>query len=180
MNKSFKYLVMSSVTFVLGYLFLRTSYFSSQENPFANEIVLIVLGTIVTIAITSALLSKQSEVEIEKEQRVKLFDIKSSLYFELINFIEEIIVNSEITDKDLIRLDFLTHKISVIASNEVLLEYASFVKVVKKVALDINITKEESNELTVQLNKLCSKIRYDLINKENNTVDLRKLIVKNK
>ncbi len=83
MNKSLQYLLISIATFIFGYIFLKTAYFSSQESPFTKEIVLIVLGTIVTIAITSALLNKQSEVELEKEQRVKIFDSKSDLYFDL-------------------------------------------------------------------------------------------------
>ena len=138
------------------------------KNPFVNEVILIVLGTIVTIAITSALLSKQSEIELEKEQRIKIFDIKSSLYFELINFIEKSILKEEITDKDLIHIEFITHKISVIASISVLNEYLDFVKIVKKVARDNSLSKLESKELSIQLNKLCTKIRYDLINKEEN------------
>jgi len=176
MNKSLKYLIISTITFTFGYFFLRTAYYSSQENPFANEIILIILGTIATIAITAALLNKQSEVELEKEQNVKLFDIKSSLYFELIDFIEEIIVHRKISKKDLIRLDFLTHKISVIANKEVLKEYANFIMLLKKVSSDIDVTRSESIELSIQLNQLCSKIRYDLINKEKHVSDLKNLI----
>ncbi len=177
MNKSKQYLLISLFTFIAGYLFLKSAFYSSQDNLFVNEIVLIVLGTLVTIAITSALLNKQSEVELEKEQRVKIFDIKSSLYFELINFIEGVILKSKITEEDLIRLEFLTHKISIIANNEVLKEYATFVKIVKKVSIDVNVTKLESNELSVQLNKLCAKIRYDLIIKEKDTeLDYNSLI----
>ncbi len=177
MNKSYIYLLISIGTFIIGYVFLKTAYLKTQEVPFLNEIILFVLGTIVTIAITSALLNKQSEVELEKEQRVKIFDLKSSLYFDLINFIEGVIHKKEITAEDLVRLEFLTHKISVIANIEVLKEYASFVRIVKKVSQDTDITKMESKELSLQLNKLCAKIRYDLIIKEKNTaVDLKNLI----
>ena len=177
MNKSLQHLVIAIITFVAGYVFLKTAYLSSQNTPFINEIILIILGTIVTIAITSALLNKQSEIELEKEQRVKIFDIKSSLYFELINFIENIILKKKITEKDLINLEFLTHKISVIANNEVLKEYAAFVKIVKKVSRDTDVSKIESKELSLQLNILCTKIRYDLIIKEKNTnVDLTNLM----
>lgn len=180
MNKSIKYLILSSFTFIIGYLFLKTAYFSSQENPFANEIVLIVLGTIVTIVITSALLNKQSEVELEKEQRVKIFDIKSSLYFELINFIEKIILKRIISEKDLINLEFLTHKISVIASSEVLREYSNFVTLIKKVSSDTNISKLESDEISAQLNILCAKIRNDLIIEEKKSAFDIKTLHKNK
>jgi len=180
MQKSTKYLIISAITFAVGYLFLRYAYFTSENNPFANEIVLIILGTIVTIAITAALLNKQSEVEIEKEQRVKIFDIKSSLYFDLINFIEKIILKSEISSNDLVNLEFLTHKISVIASNEVLNEYSNFVKTVKKVALDSNITSLESNELSQQLAKLCEKIRQDLVpQEEKREINIQSVMKKN-
>ncbi len=132
-NKSFQYLILSIITFIAGYVFLKTAYEKSQNYPFSNEIVLIILGTIVTMAITSALLSKQSEVELEKEQRVKLFDIKSTLYFELIDFIENILLTSDIQEKDIINLEFLSHKLSVLANQEVLKEYDNFVKKFKKI-----------------------------------------------
>jgi len=162
MNKSSKYLVLSIITFIIGYVFLKTAYASTNDS-FLDEVILIILGTIVTIAITASLLNKQSEVELEKEQRIKIFDIKSSLYFDLINLIEKVILKREITEVDLINLEFLTHKISVIADISVLEEYSKFVKVVKKASSDIDLTKVESKELSTQLNKLCSKIRRDLI-----------------
>jgi len=181
MNKSLQYLTVSIITFISGYFFLKSAYYKSIETPFVNEIVLISLGTIVTIAITSALLNKQSEVELEKEQRVKIFELKSSLYFELINFIEGVILKSNISSEDMVHLEFLTHKISVIANPEVLEEYVSFVKVMEKVSIDSNVSKLESNEVSMQLNKLCSKIRYDLIIKEDDKdIDLRKLMVTKK
>ncbi|WP_456431289.1 hypothetical protein [Nitratifractor sp.] len=62
------YLLLTLITFVAGYAFLRYAYRVSDSLPFAQEIVLIVLGTIATVFITSLLLNKQSAVEIEKEQ----------------------------------------------------------------------------------------------------------------
>ncbi len=171
MNKnSLLYLLISLATFIFGYLFLKYAYFSTIEMPFVQEIVLIVLGTIATIAITAALLNKQSEVEMEKEQRVKIFDIKSDLYFELINFVESIITNEEIGRKDMIALEFLTHKISTIANFEVLHEYSNLIKIIKKISIDNKISPLESDELSVGLAKLCGKIRYDLIQKDTKSI----------
>jgi len=179
-NKSIFYLLISILTFVTGYVFLKLAYYDSSETPFTQEIVLIVLGTIATIAITAALLNKQSEVELEKEQRVKIFDIKSDLYFELINFIEELIRKGEIDKKDMVTLEFLTHKISVIANPEVLKEYSNFVQIVKQTSADTKITTLESDQMSEQLAKLCGKIRYDLINKEKNSeIDVQKIIDNN-
>ena len=179
MKKSTQYLIISAITFILGYIYLKTAYNITSETPFVQEIILVVLGTIVTIAITAALLNKQSEVELEKEQRVKIFDIKSNLYFELINFIEEVIRKEAIDTKDLITLEFLTHKISIIASPEVLQEYSNFVKTIKKTAIDKTISSLESDELSAKLAKFCGKIRYDIINKEQTDIDVQKIIDNN-
>jgi len=169
MNKSSKYLLISLTTFIVGYLFLRFAYSSTYNIPFVQEIVLVVLGTIATIAITAALLSKQSEIEIEKEQRVKIFNLKSNLYFELIGFIEKIILKGKIEKPDLIGLEFLTHKISTIANPEVLKEYSNFINIIKETAIDSEITSLESDELSSGLANLCGKIRYDLISNEKNS-----------
>ncbi len=180
MNKSTNYLIISLVTFIAGYLFLRYAYSSTQNIPFAQEIVLIVLGTIVTIAITAALLNKQSEVEIEKEQRVKIFDLRATLYFELIEFIERIITKGTISQNDMIALEFLTHKISIIANVAVLKEYSNFIKTIKNTSLDSKISVLESEELSSDLAKLCGKIRYDLISKdENSDINVQQIIKNN-
>jgi hypothetical protein len=166
MKNSTRYLIIALVTFLTGYLFLRLAYYDTGGMPFVQEIILIVLGTIVTMAITAALLNKQSEVELEKEQRVKIFDMKSDLYLNLINFIEKIILKREIGPDDLVSLEFLTHKISIIASKDVLYEYSKFLDIVKKVSRESEITPIESDELSLSLARLCSKIRYDLITGE--------------
>jgi phosphoenolpyruvate carboxylase len=169
MKNSTQYLLISLATFIIGYIYLRFAYASTEDIPFVQEIVLVVLGTIVTIAITAALLNKQSEVEIEKEQRVKIFDLKSNLYFDLIEFIESILKKSEITEKDLITLEFLTHKISVIANLDVLKAYSDFTRVFKETTLDSKINALESDAISSELARLCGAIRYDLINKEDET-----------
>ncbi len=180
MNNSSKYLLITLATFVAGYFYLRFAYQTTGNMPFVQEIVLVVLGTIATIAITAALLNKQSEIELEKEQRVKIFDIKSDLYFELIEFIEKIITKGEITQNDLIVLEFLTHKISIIANPEVLREYSNFISTIKKTSLDKKISSLESDELSSKLAKLCGKIRYDLISKDKSGLsDVQRIIEHN-
>ena len=180
MKNSHKFIIIAIVTFVVGYLFLRTAYYQSSETPFAQEIVLIVLGSIVTMAITASLISKQSEVELEKEQRVKVFDIKSGLYIELINLIEKIITKGTIDKKDLIMLEFLTHKISIIADVTVLKEYYNFIELVKRISDEDNeLSVLESDEISLQLAKLCTKIRFDLIVDNNDSKDIDEIITRN-
>ncbi len=179
MQNSLKYFLVTIVTFLTGYLFLRLAYFNTMKDPYAQEIVLIVLGTIATLSVTAALISKQSEVELQKEQRVKVFNLKSELYLDLINFIEKIISAGKILEKDLVSLEFLTHKISIIASHEVLKEYTHLIEAVKKVAFDHKITPLESEELSKQLARLCARIRYDLILNDNHKKDIQHLLEKN-
>ncbi len=180
MKNSAKYLLISFITFIGGYIFLRYAYNSTNDIPFVQEVVLVVLGTIVTIAITSALLNKQSEVELEKEQRVKVFDFKAELYFDLIEFIEKLLKKGEISEKDMTTLEFLTHKISVIASPTVLKSYNSFLHVVKNTGQDKRINTFESDELSEELAVLCSEIRYDLMPKGEQHVDeVKKTILGN-
>ncbi len=176
-KKRILYLALSTLTFISGYFFIRYAYVETNPDPFAQEFVLIVLGSIATILITAALLSKQTEVEIDKEQRLKFFNLKTDLYFELINFIEQIIREKEINKEDLITLEFLTHKISIVASPEVLKEYSHFVQTIKETSTDEMITITESNKVLDQLALLCGKIRYDLIRDEEGSVEeIQKII----
>ena len=179
MERSSKYLIIAIATFFFGYLFLRFSYFNSNQDPFAQEIVLIILGTLVTIAITAALLNKQSEVEIEKEQRVKIFDLRAQLYFELIEFVENILTKSTIDETDLLKLEFLTHKISIIASENVLNSYSGLIETIKETSRDTKISALESDELSAKLANLCGKIRYDLIQQDNRVSNVQKIINSN-
>ena len=166
MTRSTVHLITALATFSIGYLYLRTAYFTTSTLPFAQEFVLMVMGTIATIAITAALLNKQSEIEFDKEHRVKVFELKTTLYYELIDLIERVISKGEIHKTDLVSLEFLTHKLSTIASEEVLLEYTSFLTEIKKSSLDETITALESEALSSSLARLCVKIRYDLISED--------------
>ncbi len=179
MKNSSIYLTIATATFIIGYIFLKVAFSSFKEFPFVQEVVLIILGTIATIAITAALLNKQSEVELEKEQNVKIFDLKSNLYFELIDFLKEVINKKEIDKNDLLNLEFLTHKISTIASIEVLKEYTNLIQSIKEIAIDKKISPMESDELSADLAKLCVKIRYDLIAKDLHNSEVAQIIQHN-
>lgn len=179
MTQTTKYIILTLLTFVVGFFFLHTAYFASSENPYAQEIILIVLGTIATILITAALLNKQSELELEKEHHIKIFELKSSIYLELIDFLEKIVTKGKITDNELVYIEYLTHKISIVASAEVLQEYSSFIDVLKNASNDQIISATDSDKISMALAKLTVKIRLDLLQNDENDIDLEKLIVKN-
>lgn len=181
MKKSEKYLYISIITFIIWYIFLQYAFINFNNLPYVQEVILIILWTIVTIAITASLLNKQSEIEIEKEQRVKIFDIKSWFYIELINMIEKFILKQKLDRSDLLNLEFLTHKISIIADFNVLKEYSHFLSKFKEIIKNWEIDKLESNELSLQLSKLCEKIREDLLKNNNNLKNkkIKELLINN-
>ncbi len=179
MTQTTKYILLTLLTFVVGFYFLHTAYFTSSDNPYAQEIVLIVLGTIATILITAALLNKQSELELEKEHHIKIFELKSSIYLDLINFLEKIVTKGKVTDQEMIYIEFLTHKISIVASESVLQEYSNFIDILKKVSSDWVISESDSDEISLALAKLTVKIRKDLLQNNDEGIDMEKLIVKN-
>jgi hypothetical protein len=179
MTATTKYILLTLLTFIVGFFFLHTAYFSSSKNPYAQEIVLIVLGTIATILITAALLNKQSELELEKEHHIKVFELKSSIYINLIDFLEKIVTKGKITNDELIYIEFLSHKISIIASEEVLKEYSSFIDVLKKAGSDNVISAADSDDISHHLAKLTAKIRLDILQDKTRSNEIEKLIVKN-
>ncbi len=158
------YSVLVFLTFVFGYLYFKVSYEVTSDFPFNQEIILIILGTIVTMIITAALLNRQTEVELQKEQRLRLFELKSQFYIDLLNFVEEIFTSHKLDNKERIKLNLLTHKLSIIASPEVLSQYEKFLDVLNKVSEDINLTEFEEEEISLEFSRLCAKIRLDLLN----------------
>ncbi len=163
MKLKYLYLLLTLLTFLAGYVFLRLAYKATDEFPFTQEIILIVLGTIATIVITAALLNRQTELELRKEQQVLTFELKSQFYVELINFIEKVIAERKLSNRAKLQMKFLTHKISIIANYDVLKEYENFLETFYNIAQDNNISVLESQELSKALSHLCSEIRWDLL-----------------
>ena len=179
MTNTTKYILLTLLTFMVGFVFLHSAYYEHVKNPYAQEIVLIVLGTVATIMITAALLNKQSELELDKEHHIKVFELKSSIYMDLINFLEKIVMKGKITKDELVYLEFLTHKISLVGSVAVLKEYSNFLDVINGAVDDRLISESDSDDISVALAKLTVKIRKDLLQNNDQMTNLEKMIVKN-
>ena len=160
-SKQIIYLLLSLATLVAGYAFLRYAYKVTDNTPFTREIVLIILGTVATIFITALLLNKQTSVEIEKEQSIKFFDLKADTYEKLFDILEEMSLVENFKDSSLINLQFITHRLAIIASPDVLTEYQEFLNVIKNVSQD-NSFSGDSELLHKALGALTVKIRQDL------------------
>ncbi len=92
-RENLMYMLLSISLVIGGYIFMRYAYRIAEEAPFSQEILLIALGTIVTILITAMLLNKQTEVELKKEENIKFTELKTDIYLQLIENIEEIILD---------------------------------------------------------------------------------------
>ncbi len=160
--KNITYLILSLATLIAGYAYLRYAYHATDNFPFTQEIVLIILGTVATIFITALLLNKQTEVEIEKEQMVRYIELKTNTYQQLLDLLEEMSLLEKFTDKELIRLQFITHKLAVIASPDVIEEYHSLLSVIHNISIDKTFSGDLP-KLHNSLGSLTVQIRNDIL-----------------
>ncbi len=156
-------LLLTAITVIGGYAFLRYAYRITDQLPFTQEIVLIVLGTLATVLITALLLNKQTAVEIEKEQNIKFLELKTRTYEELIGRIEDMTLKEKISDRDLVHLQFTTHRLAIFASPAVLKEFQHFLAVLQATTRDRDISDEDDEAIAAALARLTTKIRADLL-----------------
>ncbi len=176
-------LLLTAVTVVGGYAFLRYAYGVTDSTPFTQEIVLIILGTVATVLITALLLNQQTAVEIEKEQSIKVIELKTRIYEDLINKIEEMSLSDNVYEHDIVRLRFIMHRLAIISAPEVLNEFYNFLDVLGRCVKNGTI-QDNSEEVALALANLTIKIRNDLIGDmdllENYTEEqIRQLILRN-
>ena len=157
-------MALNGIVFIGGYFFLRLGYHMTDNMPFTQEILLIVLGTVATILITAMLLNQQTSVELEKEQSVKFIELKTETYQNLIDTIEEIMLLDKVDESELTKLRFHTHRLAIFASPSVLKEYRNFLNVMdEKVVRDRHVSMEDADLVSNALAKLTIYIRSDLI-----------------
>ena len=157
------YMLLSIILVVGGYWFLRYAYQVADAAPFSQEVVLVILGTIITIFITAILLNKQTEVELKKEENIKFIELKTDIYLQLFNHIEQIILEGNADEKDKIKLRILAHKLAIVASPEVLEQFEYFLDNFAKVTKDDLVGQSDTNILMDELAELSVHIRKDLL-----------------
>ncbi len=182
--KNILLMCLTGVTFVGGYAFLRYSYHVADRFPFTQEIVLVVLGTVVTVLITALLLNKQTAVEVQKEQNIRFLELKRKNYEDLIDQIEDIVLSENITEEDIVRFQFITHRLAISSSPPVLEEYHNFLEALNAAAKDKSISGEDPRKLSESLANLTIKIRADLIGEADIAADytqeqIKRLILRN-
>ncbi len=155
--------ILTLVLFVAGYIFLRLAYHVTDELPFSQEWVLIVLGTLVTITLTALLLNKQTEVELKKEERAKFLDLKTQIYFELLDHIQQVVLKGRTDPTEALRMRMLSHKLAIVASPDVLKQYHHFLEVYRRHLQNLELDARETEDIMDELAKLTLKIRTDIL-----------------
>ncbi len=176
---AYKFLLMllTAIIIIGGYILLRYEYRITDNIPFAQEVVLIVLGTLMTVLITALLLNKQTEVELKKEQSLRYMELKSELYLNIIDDLEQVLAKSELTARDLLHLEFFSHRLAIAAAPSVLDEYSRFVSAISTSVSDMELNNEESDDISRALARLTVHMRKDLIGQRDreNSIDPDKL-----
>ncbi len=170
-------IVATTIMFLSGYAFLRYAFNISDQFPFTQEIALIFLGTLATVLITALLLRKQSEVELEKEKTVKYLDLKSSVYLEVIKELEELLLNRSFDDKQMMQLEFLAHKVAIVASPEFLKAYGEFLQDIKRYMKDEQLSDKESDLISCRMAHLTIEMRKDLIGELDEESDISPKVI---
>lgn len=183
LTKQLSYLVLTFLTLTAGYAYLRYAYKVTDSTPFTQEIVLIILGTIATVFITALLLNKQTAVEIEKEQNIKFLDLKAQTYEKLLDLMENMTCENQLSEADIIKLQFITHRLAIFASPAVLNEYTNFLSVVSTISKDGTFIND-TQTLSDALGKLTIQIRFDLLGENHaqktySIEQIKKMIRKN-
>ncbi len=157
------YLLLSVLLVTGGYLWLRIAYDVAESWPFTQEVLLVILGIVATVLITALLLNKQTEVELEKEWSIKFADMKANIYLSLLDHIEHLLTTGGMTPEDRIKMQFLTHRLSLVAAPDVLVEYQRFLEVLAEASADSTYSPAEVRQVNEALARLTAVIRRDLV-----------------
>lgn len=98
-----------------------------KDDSFTTEIMAAFLGTVFTIIITAILLRTQSVMEENKEKSVGIFQAKLDMYKSFMDFLNSVIDDSVIDDKELKELEKWVLKLSLVANDEVTYTLVEFV-----------------------------------------------------
>lgn len=148
---------------IITYFLFREMYYSNSDFPYSQEILAAFIATVITILITSLLLNKQTEVEMLKEENLKILELKASIYNKLFSYLEEVFLKQEVTKSDIIKLKLINQKLSTIASIDVLKIFEKFIEEFNLATKDKKILGDDIDDLLEILSSLSNAIRYDLL-----------------
>ncbi|MGA1845966.1 hypothetical protein [Deferribacter abyssi] len=183
-SKNILIIALAIILSISCYFLLKALYLINVDFPYSQEILAALIGTLITIFITAILLNKQTEVELLKEENLKILELKVSIYNELFKYLEEIFLKQDLNKKDIIKLKLINQKLSMVASHDVLRVFGKFIDEFNEASLDKKILEHDVDDILNIVSELSNSIRYDLlegkrIEKQSEKAAILKQILRN-
>ena len=163
-------LLLTAAVMAVGYLLFRRIYLETTA-PLAQELLLMFLGSVVTVLVTAMLLNRQTELELQKEGRVLLLQQKNDVYLQVIEHIAAMARHRALDEALIQRLRVLNHKLAVLGSAEVV---EAFNEVLDKllVGLPDDLTDEEAEEIMHTVARVTLVMRRDLLGEQDDAAPI--------
>lgn len=157
------YLVVATSFGVGIYFMFRAMYMSEEPLPFAQELTMVFLGAVVTIALTAALLNRQTELELRKEGRVIILQQQCDIYMSCIEKVAEIVENAKHEAGLIDDLRVLNHKLAVVASEEVVIRFAVVLDALLSGFADGALSEADGEKVMQSVADLTTAMRSDVL-----------------
>jgi hypothetical protein len=124
-----KMLLFSSIVALLGVgsFFFFKSFYELDFTDFSTEVIVALLGSVITVAITAVLLQSQVVYEVSREKSVGVFQEKLNLYKEFVEFLNSIVEDDSIATKELFQMRGWALKLSLVAGWGIIAEINHFI-----------------------------------------------------
>ena len=162
-SRDLAYLVVAVVCGIGIYFMFRTMYMAEQPLPFAQEMTLVFLGGVVTIALTAALLNRQTELELRKEGRVIILQQQCALYMACVEKVAKIV---ESIRHDAVLIDdlrVLNHQLAVVASEEVVVRFEAVLDALLSGFADGALSGADGEKVMQSVADLTMAMRSDVL-----------------
>ncbi|MGI8366657.1 MULTISPECIES: hypothetical protein [Sphingomonas] len=141
----------------------RTMYMAEEPLPFAQEMTLVFLGGVVTIALTAALLNRQTELELRKEGRVIILQQQCAIYMACIEKVAKIVENIRHDAVLIDDLRVLNHQLAVVASEEVVVRFEAVLDALLSGFADGALSGADGEKVMQSVADLTTAMRSDVL-----------------
>lgn len=162
-SRDLAYLVVAVVCGIGTYFMFRTMYMAEEPLPFAQEMTLVFLGGVVTIALTAALLNRQTELELRKEGRVIILQQQCAIYMACIEKVAKIVENIRHDAVLIDDLRVLNHQLAVVASEEVVVRFEAVLDALLSGFADGALSGADGEKVMQSVADLTTAMRSDVL-----------------
>lgn len=140
--------------------------FELIEDGIAARVIGSSFGAIFVVILTMFLLNKQTEIEQESKKSERVFDEKVKIYQKILDIASEMLIDGQLTQKEINRLPFPLIRLQMLAGDEVIQAFQKvFDKLNEVYAEDgeiVEIQDEDKNEIYKLISNFSGECRKDL------------------